>query len=216
MRSSQPVLACLGSQYAGWQLVDPGKPGHALGSGPARALAAREPVFADIPGFERVAAGVLIVECSGIPSAGVVADVAAACGVEPPELCLVLVPTTCLAGSVQVAARVLETAISKARHAGFPLDRLIEGLGSSPLAPPHPDPAIAMGRTNDAILYGGAVHLFVLGPAAAARDLARQLPSSASDQHGRFFADVLAAAGGDFYAVELRPVRASRRPCHGN
>jgi methenyltetrahydromethanopterin cyclohydrolase len=201
-RSSQPVLACLGSQYAGWHLADPGEPGHALGSGPARALAAREPILADVPGLERVAAGVLVVECRSVPSARVVGEVAAACGLEPNELCLVLVPTTCLAGSVQVAARALESAIAKARHAGFPLARIVDGLGSSPLAPPHPDPVVAMGRTNDAILYGGAVHLFVQGPAAAARDLAQQLPSAASDRHGRFFADVLAEAGGEFYAVD--------------
>ena len=45
--SSQPVLACLASQYAGWSLAASkeetgGKKFFSLGSGPARALAAKE------------------------------------------------------------------------------------------------------------------------------------------------------------------------------
>ena len=46
VRSSQPVLACLASQYAGWSLAASkeetgGKKFFALGSGPARALAGK-------------------------------------------------------------------------------------------------------------------------------------------------------------------------------
>ena len=45
VRSSNPVIACLASQYAGWRLADETgeKPFFALGSGPARALARHEP-----------------------------------------------------------------------------------------------------------------------------------------------------------------------------
>ena len=45
--SPQPVIACLGSQYAGWSLAHgTGKAAFfALGSGPARALAQKEAVF---------------------------------------------------------------------------------------------------------------------------------------------------------------------------
>ena len=53
VRSSQPVLACLASQYAGWSLSASkeetgGKKFFSLGSGPARALAAKEPLFAEL------------------------------------------------------------------------------------------------------------------------------------------------------------------------
>ena len=53
VRSSQPVLACLASQYAGWSLAASkeeggGKKFFALGSGPARALAAKEDLFAEL------------------------------------------------------------------------------------------------------------------------------------------------------------------------
>ena len=200
VRSSQPVLACLGSQYAGWHLEADGFRG--LGSGPARALAAREAVF-DALGFrDSSASGVLLIETDRLPPPAVVSEIADSCGLHPSRLTLILVPTPTLVGSVQVAARALESAVAKARHAGFPLDHLLDGFATCPLAPPHPEPAVAMGRTNDAILYGAAVHLFVAGPDDAAAAMADHLPSARSAQHGRHFAEVLAEAGGDFYRVD--------------
>ena len=68
----------------------------------------------------------------------------------------------------------------KVHALGFPLARVRDGLGTAPLPPPSPDFLTAMGRTNDAILFGGEVQLFVTGPEAEARDLAQKLPSSAS------------------------------------
>ena len=59
-----------------------------------------------------------------------------------------------------------------------------------------------MGRTNDAILYGGRVHLCVRGEADAARALAQALPSTNSRDHGRPFAELFAEAGHDFYKLD--------------
>ena len=39
--STDPVISCLGSQYAGWTIQDEATGFFALGSGPARALVAR-------------------------------------------------------------------------------------------------------------------------------------------------------------------------------
>jgi methenyltetrahydromethanopterin cyclohydrolase len=103
---------------------------------------------------------------------------------------------------VQITARVLEVALHKAHALQFPLHDIVDGLGSAPLPPPHPDFVTAMGRTNDAIIYGGQVQLFVSGPSARARELAENLPSSKSKDYGRPFADVFRAYGGDFYKVD--------------
>src|SRR5689334_15049291 len=43
VHSSNPVLSCLGSQYAGWSLAH--EKFFALGSGPGRALAGREELY---------------------------------------------------------------------------------------------------------------------------------------------------------------------------
>jgi methenyltetrahydromethanopterin cyclohydrolase len=59
-----------------------------------------------------------------------------------------------------------------------------------------------MGRTNDAILYGGRVHLQVRGSDAAAHSLAQRLPSAHSADHGRSFAEIFAQAGFDFYKID--------------
>ncbi len=86
----------------------------------------------------------------------------------PDKLTLIYAPTQSLAGGVQVVARVLEVALHKAHELKFPLERVVEGLGAAPLSPPHPDLVKAMGRTNDAIIYAGRVHLFVTGAAGDA------------------------------------------------
>ena len=59
-----------------------------------------------------------------------------------------------------------------------------------------------MGRTNDAILFGGEVQLFVTGPEAQARELAEKLPSSASRDYGKPFARIFQDAGHDFYKID--------------
>ena len=59
-----------------------------------------------------------------------------------------------------------------------------------------------MGRTNDAIIYAGRVHLFVTGPAGDARDLAQALPSEDSRDYGQPFAEIFKRFKGDFYAID--------------
>ncbi|WP_448187989.1 methenyltetrahydromethanopterin cyclohydrolase [Azospirillum sp. sgz301742] len=200
VHSAQPVLACLGSQYAGWSLSHGNF--FALGSGPGRALARQETLFDDI-GYRDVAeSAAFVLEVDKAPPAELVAHIATTCGIAADTLTLVLTPTQSLAGTVQVVARVLEVALHKVHALGFPLDRIVDGIGMAPLPPPGGGFLTAMGRTNDAILYGGTVQLHVTGPDAEAEYLAKRLPSSASRDHGRPFADVFAAVKGDFYAID--------------
>ena len=202
--SSAPVTACLASQYAGWSLSHGEKPNafFALGSGPARALARKEKLFADLDYADRAGRAVLVLESGRAPPAPLVEQVADACGVAPADLAVIYAPTQSLAGSVQVVARVLEVALHKAHELHFPLARILDGMGSAPLPPPHPDFVTAMGRTNDAIIFAGRVQLFVGGPAEDARALALGLPAAESRDYGRPFAEIFRAAKGDFYAID--------------
>ena len=113
-----------------------------------------------------------------------------------------LTPTTSLAGTTQVVARVLEVALHRAHELGFALENIVEGSAAAPLPAPSADGVEAMGRTNDAILYGGQVHLSVRGEADAARALAKALPSLNSRDHGKSFAELFTAAGYDFYQLD--------------
>jgi methenyltetrahydromethanopterin cyclohydrolase len=205
--SSQPVLACLASQYAGWSLAASkqetgGKKFFALGSGPARALAGKEKLFAELGYQDHALASVLVLEVDRAPPAVVVDKVLRDCGLESAGLTFVLTPTTSVAGTTQVVARVLEVALHKAHELGFKLEHIADGTSSAPLPAAHPDAVVAMGRTNDAILYGGRVHLTVRGDEAAAQQLAQQLSSRNSRDFGRPFADVFKEVGYDFYKID--------------
>jgi methenyltetrahydromethanopterin cyclohydrolase len=101
-----------------------------------------------------------------------------------------------------VVARVLEVALHKAHELHFDLKHIVEGSASAPLPAPSPDGVQAMGRTNDAILYGGRVHLNVRGSDAAAGALAQQLPSRNSRDYGRSFAEIFKAVEYDFYKID--------------
>lgn len=207
VRSSQPVLACLASQYAGWSLAASkeetgGKKFFALGSGPARALAAKELLFEELGYRDRAERGVIVLEVDRFPPEVIVNKLLRDCGLSAAGLTIVLTPTTSLAGTTQVVARVLEVALHRAHELGFALGDIVEGSASAPLPPPSADGVQAMGRTNDAILYGGQVHLTVGGEAAAAEALANALPSLNSRDHGRCFADLFTEAGYDFYKLD--------------
>ena len=207
VHSAQPVIACVGSQYAGWSLAASkeetgGKKFFALGSGPARALAGKETLFADIGYRDHADSGVLVMEVDRPPPTVIIQKLLRDCGLVASGLTLVLTPTTSPAGTTQVVARVLETGLHKAHELGFDLRSIVGGSGSAPLPAPSPDGVEAMGRTNDAILYGGRVHLTVRCDDAAARQVAQQLPWRNSRDYGRAFAAMFKAAGYDFYKID--------------
>lgn len=209
VHTGNPVLACLGSQYAGWSLSH--EKYYALGSGPARAMATklkesgREPVeelYKELAYQDQADATVLVIENDAIPPLEIVEKVAAACQIAPADLTIIVTPTSSLAGGVQVVARVLEVAMHKAHALHFPLENIIDGSGSAPVCPPHPNFVKAMGRTNDAILFAGQVHIFVKGDDAAAEQLAKALPSSTSKDYGKPFAEIFKAYNYDFFKVD--------------
>jgi methenyltetrahydromethanopterin cyclohydrolase len=207
VRSSQPVLACLASQYAGWSLAASkeetgGKKFFSLGSGPARALAGKEKLYAELGYQDHATRGVLVLEVDRAPPEVVVRKILRDCRLEPDALTIVLTPTTSAAGTTQVVARVLEVALHKAHELGFRLDHVVDGTATAPLPAPSPDGVEAMGRTNDAILYGGRVHLSVRGSDDAARELAQKLPSRSSRDHGRSFAEIFKEVAYDFYKID--------------
>jgi methenyltetrahydromethanopterin cyclohydrolase len=206
VHTSNPVLACLGSQYAGWSLSATkeqtgGKKFFSLGSGPARALAAKEPLFGELGYRDRHESGALVMEVDRLPPQVVIDKVVRDCGLAPERLTIAVTPTHSVAGTVQVVARVVEVALHKTHVLGVDLHEIVEGSGTAPLPPPAPDGIQAMGRTNDAILYGGRVHLTVKHDEVARR-LAAELPSSNARDYGRPFADIFTSFNYDFYQID--------------
>lgn len=205
----RPVAACLASQYAGWQ-VSVGKY-FAMGSGPMRAAYGKEKLFDDLDahaggsagGFrERPEVAVGVLETGKLPTEEVVAYLAERCGVPPVRLTLLAARTASLAGGVQVVARSVETALHKLHALGFALDRIVAGYGVAPLPPVAKDDLAAIGRTNDAVLYGAEVTLYATGDDASLADAAAKLPAETSKDYGRPFGEVFAGYGHDFYKID--------------
>ena len=214
VHTDDPVNACLGCQYAGWSLSHgAGKDAfHALGSGPGRILARKEALYKELELTDNFDTATLVLEVDKVPPLELTTKIANDCGVDEENLNLILTPTSSLAGTTQVVARVLEVALHKAHELHFPLTDILDGVGSAPLPPPAPDFLNAMGRTNDAILFAGQVHLYVRGSDEAAQALAENLPSSASRDYGRPFAQIFKAYDYDFFKIDpllFSPARVS-------
>jgi methenyltetrahydromethanopterin cyclohydrolase len=204
VHAKTPVLSCLGSQYAGWSLSHKSEDSkfYALGSGPGRALAGKEEVLKEFGYKDSADSTCIVLEVDKFPPVEVAEKVAKDCGIAADQLTFILTPTSSLAGVMQIAIRVLEVAMHKAHTLHFPMDKIIDGFGVTPVAPPGGDFMTGMGRTNDAILYGGLVHLFVQSTDDEAKDLADKMPSNTSSDYGRPFAEIFKSYEYDFFKID--------------
>jgi methenyltetrahydromethanopterin cyclohydrolase len=198
--TDDPAAACLAAQYAGWKLEDDDF--FAMASGPGRALARAEDLFEELAWREHSDQAVLCLETRQEPPAEVVEKVAERCGVELSAVTFLIAPTASVCGSVQISARVVETALHKLHELGVGPARVRQGWGCCPIAPVAKNDPAAIGRTNDAVLYGGTVHLWIEGGDDEVADLALRLPSSASDAFGTPFGELLEAADWNFYDID--------------
>ena len=204
VHAKTPVLSCLGSQYAGWSLSRKSAEGEffALGSGPGRALAAKEEILKEFAYKDSAESTCIVLEVDSYPPVEIADKVAKDCGINADKLTFILTPTSSLAGVMQIAIRVLEVAMHKAHTLNFPMGKIIDGYGVTPVAPPGGDFMTGMGRTNDAILYGGMVQLFVDCSDEEAKDLANKMPSNTSSDYGRPFGEIFKAYEYDFFKID--------------
>ncbi|MEM1644202.1 MAG: methenyltetrahydromethanopterin cyclohydrolase [Desulfurococcaceae archaeon] len=221
--SDYPVIATIGGQLGDWEI----KYGDyfAIGSGPARALALNRSIptavglkreelrkkglitytpreiYEKIGYRDKYDKAVIVIESSSIPPDEVLQSIARSCDVEPDNLYALITPTSSLAGSVQIAGRIVEVGIHKLSLLGFDFTRIFFGSGSAPIAPIHPDPSIAMGRTNDAIRYGGTTYYIVdYEDDEELREYIIKVPPT----DNKSFTEIFKESPGGFYDVDLR------------
>ncbi len=204
VNSNDPVIACLGSQYAGWSLSskEEGVKFNALGSGPGRALALKEALFKDINYSDKNDKTCIVMEVDYFPPKDIVEKIEKDTGVKAENITIILTPTSSIAGNLQVVSRVLEVALHKAHELKFPMNEIIEGFGSAPIPPTSPEFLTAMGRTNDAIIFAGVTQLFVNTSDDMAKDLCNKMPSSTSNDYGKPFADIFKDYEYDFFKID--------------
>jgi methenyltetrahydromethanopterin cyclohydrolase len=202
VHTDYPAISTLGSQFAGWQIK--ADKYTAMGSGPARALSLKpKELYEKICYEDSSAVAVLVLETSAEPPKEAIMKICEGCGVEAENLFLVLVPTSCVAGSVQIAGRIVETGLHKLTELGLDPKLVAHACGYAPVAPVHPKVAQAMGRTNDAIIYAGTAYYTVSSDSD--EDLVKLLekaPASASKGYGKPFMEIFKEAGYDFYKID--------------
>jgi methenyltetrahydromethanopterin cyclohydrolase len=195
-----PTIACMASQYAGWEI----KVGRfcAMGSGPARALSCVEKLFDELDCRDEADIAVIALEGRTLPDEEVASYIAGKCGVKAEALYILLAPTASIVGSVQIAARVVETGIHKMREVGFDIRQILSGYGTCPIAPVADNDLEAIGRTNDCVLYGGRAFYTVKAEYSSIDKLIKEIPSSASKDYGMPFYDLFQRHDGDFYKID--------------
>jgi methenyltetrahydromethanopterin cyclohydrolase len=195
-----PHIACMASQYAGWAI----KQGRyfAIGSGPARALYAGEEIYQKLDYRDQCESAVLMLETRTLPDADVASFVAEKCRIKPDHLTLLVAPTASMVGSVQVAARASETGLHKLVELGFDVRRVTAAFGLCPLATVAADDLHAIGRTNDAILYGSQVYYSVRAEDDELSSLKDKIPADSSRDYGLPFYDLFMRYKGDFYQID--------------
>jgi methenyltetrahydromethanopterin cyclohydrolase len=194
-----PLLACMASQYAGWPVQSSDY--YAMGSGPARLLRGQEPLLVQHQ-WSDVSHQVLVLESAKFPKPELANELAAACGVDADQLTLCIARTSSFPGAVQIVARCIETTLHKLFELQFPLQAVISAIGNAPLPPLGQNDLQAIGRTNDAILYGAVVTLWVDCEDSEIESICPRLPSSSSPDFGRPFLEIFESYGRDFYQVD--------------
>jgi methenyltetrahydromethanopterin cyclohydrolase len=172
-----------------------------MGSGPMRAVARKEDLFHHLPETENGKVAVGVLEAGSLPDDDAIAVVRKALPSDC-RLTLAIAPTASQAGSIQVVARSIETALHKLHELQFPLDAIISGTGIAPLPPVAKNDMQGIGRTNDSILYGATVNLWVRCEDSVIQEIGPKVPSNSSNAHGETFLSLFKAANHDFYAMD--------------
>jgi methenyltetrahydromethanopterin cyclohydrolase len=202
VRTDHPVISCMASQYAGWAVKV--EKYFAMGSGPARALARVEKLFGELGYEDSSEVAVLALETRKLPDERVAEFVAGKCGVKPENLTLMVAPTASLAGSIQISARVVETGVHKLHELGFPLRKIVSGVGTAPIAPVARNDLEAMGKTNDCVLYGGRTAYFVEAEDEEVERIIAEVPSSSSKDYGSPFLELFERYQRDFFKIDAK------------
>lgn len=203
IKTDFPAISTLGAQKAGWS-VSVGD-FFALGSGPARALALKPAeTYEEINYEDDAKIAILTLEADVLPGDDVADAIAKDCNVDSKDVYLLVAPTSSLVGSIQIAGRVVENGTYKMLEAlHFDVTKVKHAAGIAPIAPIDPDGLKAMGKTNDAVLFGGRTYYYVESEEGDdIAEVAAKLPSSAADGYGKPFFDVFKEAEFDFYKID--------------
>ena len=214
--TSEPIVSCMSSQLAGWSVKlrkEVEKNGEikkkvvfqSLGSGPARAKSKGEKLFEELDYSDDSDCAVIVFETRIMPDEEVLSIVTEKCKVDASKTYAVCAPTACLTGSIQVAARIVETGIHKLHEIHFPLEVIKDGFGITTIAPIAKNDFAAMGTTNDSIIAAGKTYYTIdveKEKEAELFELLKKAPAYTSSSYGKPFNEIFKEANYDFYKID--------------
>ena len=200
VQTNHPLVSCMAAQYAGWPLsVDKY---FAMCSGPARSARGKEAVLEEYQLIADADSVVAVLETGKLPDESVAEAIANECNVAPDRVQLCVAPTSSVAGTIQIVARSVETAIHKLHELKFDLSVIKAGRGSAPIPPKIKDDLVALGWTNDSILYGAEVELTVDCEDDVLQEIGPKVPASSSSDFGTPFLEIFERFDRDFYKID--------------
>jgi len=202
--TDHPHIACLGSQFAGWRINRKEEKFFGMGSGPARALSLKEKeLFDELKYKDSSDVAVIVLETDKVPNENVMKYIADNCKVSLNNTYACIAKTSSIAGTVQIAARIVETGIHKLHELGFDPKKIKFGFGTTPIAPIGKNDMKSMGMTNDAIIMCGSVFLNISSDENDnIQELTNKVPSSTSRDYGKPFFNIFKDANWDFYKID--------------
>lgn len=203
VRLDRPHEAALSSQFSAWKVKPAGEyrlPGFA--SGPARAVAYRDPIARMWPYRERCERAILALQTAELPDEAFAEEVAAACGVSAERVVLLAAKTGSLVGCVQIAARMAEVSLWGLGYYGFPLEKVRLFSGSAAIPPVVSDELIAMDRVNSSTLYGSVARYIVDCADAEIEKVLPNMAFSGTKHNKKTFAVLYDAAERDIFKMD--------------
>jgi methenyltetrahydromethanopterin cyclohydrolase len=191
-----PIIACLGSQKAGWVIRM--NDFFAMGSGPARALALKpKGTYKAIHYQDTSDIAIIALEAGVLPDADICAHIAEKCGVTLSNLYVLVASTRSIVGSIQISGRIVTMAMHKLEDMGYDLTNIVNAAGRSPVAPVKKTFQQAMGVTNDCNIYYGSVIIST----KFYSDEFSKITSDNSEMYGRPFYELFKNANYNFVNI---------------
>jgi len=200
VKTINPLAACMAAQYAGWPLSVGDY--FAMCSGPARSARGKEKVLEEYNLTSSPDNVVAILETGKIPDESIAEAIAKECNVATDKVQLCVAPTASRAGTIQIVARSVETALHKLHELEFDLNCIQKGFGTAPLPPVADNDLVALGWTNDSILYGASVELSVDCEDSVLEEIGPKVPSCSSSDFGTPFLETFERFERDFYKID--------------
>jgi len=201
VRTSHPLISLAGCQISGWEL-SPGNFAPIL-AGPGRTLGRKaddwlEPYTDYEDDFDKA---IITIESPDPVTVKQSNQLAEACNVEPNMLYILIAPPASLATYIQVSGRILEQTIHRLKEENFELDNITQAQGFCVIPPLIDDNLIAMGRMNDALIYGGHAQFTVKTEDKEVESVIKKITADNSKVYGRPFKEIFKEADLDFYNV---------------